>query len=176
MPPASPRLAWAVEGLGLAPGMHVLEPGCGHGVAVTLAAAAVAPGGTVTALDRSATMVEATVARNRAAVEEGRVTVLTGLLEEADLPAGRFDRALAVHLDLVRGDGSPGLGVIREALAPGGLLHLVMHPPVASGVEDFAGRAATVLPRHGYRVVRAERRDLGGTPAILVVAGAAPPG
>ncbi|MGD9570868.1 MAG: cyclopropane-fatty-acyl-phospholipid synthase family protein [Thermoleophilia bacterium] len=174
MPPPSPRIAWAVEELGLRPGHHVLEIGCGHGVAVTLAAAAVAPGGTVTAIDRSATMVEAAVARNREAVEAGTVTVLGVRLEEADLPAGRFDRVLAVHVDLVRGDGSPGLGAVREALAPGGALHLVMHPPVAAGVEAFAARAAAVLPRHGLRVERVARRELGGTPAVCVVAGAAP--
>lgn len=166
---ASPRLEWAVGTLGLRPGHHLLEVGCGHGVAVTLAAAIVT-GGTVTALDRSAAMTAATTRRNAAAIAEGRVTVLTTPLEDADLPAGRYDRVLAVHVDLVRGAGAPGLAVVRRAIAADGRLHLVMHPPVARAAGDFASRAEAVLPAHGFTVDEVLRRDLDGAAAVCVVA------
>lgn len=166
---ASPRLEWAVGTLGLRPGHHLLEVGCGHGVAVGLAAALVTAG-TVTALDRSATMTAATTRRNARAIAEGRVTVLTTALEDADLPAGRFDRVLAVHVDLVRGTGDPGLAVLRRAVAAGGRLHLVMHPPVARAAGDFATRAERVLPVHGFTVEEVLHRDLGGGAAVCVVA------
>lgn len=178
MAAASPRIAWAVETLGLWPGARVLEVGCGHGVAVTLMADTVGEDGSVLALDRSATMVAAAVRRNQAAVEAGRVRVLHAAVEDedADLPAGRFDRALAVHVDLVRGPGSPGLGAIRRALAPDGRLHLVMHPPVAGAIDAFAGRAGRLLPEHGFRVADSLRRPLGPSEAVCVVAAPAPGG
>ncbi len=174
MAPASPRLGWAVATLGLRPGARVLEIGCGHGVAAGLAAAAVGPAGHVLAIDRSPVMADAARRRNEAAVAAGVVRVLAVALEDAELPPAAVDRALAVHVDLVRGDGSPGLGRVRDSLAPGGRLHLVMHPPVPGGVEDFVARAAAVLPGHGLRVREVLRRRIGASEAVCVVADAAP--
>lgn len=172
MPPASPspRIVWAVETLGLRPGHRILEAGCGHGVAVTLIAEAVGEDGAVLALDRSATMVAVTERRNRDAVAAGRVRVVHGALEDSALPAGSFDRCLAVHVDLVRGAGSPGLDRIRDALAPGGRLHLVMHPPVTGGADAFAERGRRVLPDHGFRVADVLRTRLGRSDAVCVIA------
>ncbi|MEV4221888.1 methyltransferase domain-containing protein [Nonomuraea sp. NPDC049725] len=76
------RLAWAVDTLGVQAGERILEIGCGRGVAVELACDA---GATVTAIDRSATMIEAARQRNAHHVAAGRAILRTAALTDADL-------------------------------------------------------------------------------------------
>ena len=93
----SARLPWAVDRLALAPDDHVLEIGCGHGVAAT-EALRVLTDGRYLGVDRSPTMVEAAVRRNAAGVEEGRATFLVGEVPDVDLGRARFDRVLAARV------------------------------------------------------------------------------
>jgi precorrin-6B methylase 2 len=73
------RIRRAVAALGTRPGEHVLEIGCGPGVAVSLLCAA---GVRVTALDRSPVAVARTRRRNAEHVEGGRAVVVCGALAE----------------------------------------------------------------------------------------------
>jgi SAM-dependent methyltransferase len=84
------RLRSIVDQLGIRPGDRVLEIGCGHGVAATLVCERL-DGGRLTAIDRSAKMIEAARRRNAASVEQGTAEFLVGSLEEIDLGDRRFD-------------------------------------------------------------------------------------
>jgi ubiquinone/menaquinone biosynthesis C-methylase UbiE len=60
------RVVWAVDVLDVQPDDHILEIGCGHGLAVTLICERL-HNGQLTALDRSQKMIEVTKQRNASA-------------------------------------------------------------------------------------------------------------
>ncbi|WP_051705164.1 MULTISPECIES: SAM-dependent methyltransferase [unclassified Streptomyces] len=157
------RLAWAVDLLAPGPGDRVLEIGCGRGVAAGLLCARLTSG-TVTAVDRSVTAVEAARRRNREAVETGRAAFHVLSLEDADFAAGSFDRVLAVNVNLFwtrRAD--PELAALRRWLAPGGLLCLCWEPPDGRAGE-IAGKAERAVAAHGFETTTV--RD-GGLVGVL---------
>ena len=97
----SERLRAIVDGLALRPGDHVLEIGCGHGVAATMVCERLATGGgCLTAIDRSPKMIAAAAHRNAAFVTAGRAEFLVMELEALDLGERRFDVVFAVRVGL----------------------------------------------------------------------------
>ena len=78
----SERFVWAVATLALHPADRVLEVGCGHGVAVSLVCERLTKG-RITAIDRSAKMIEMAARRNREHVAGGRAVLKTVALEKA---------------------------------------------------------------------------------------------
>ncbi len=120
--PVARRRAQAVLGcLELAPGMSVLDAGCGPGRLAIPIAAAVAPGGRVLAVDMQAKMLERAKAKAVAA-GAANIDFLQAGLGQGRVPAGRFDRAL---LSWVLGEIRDRPAALREifaALKPGGFL------------------------------------------------------
>jgi ubiquinone/menaquinone biosynthesis C-methylase UbiE len=110
-----------VKRLDLAPGMRVLDAGCGPGRLTIPLAKAVGPGGEVVALDGQREMLEKLEKR---AADEGITNVgfLQAGLGENALRDGGFDRAV---LAMVLGEVHDRGGALRElyaALRPGGVL------------------------------------------------------
>jgi SAM-dependent methyltransferase len=97
-----PRLLWAVERLSVEPDDHLLEIGCGSGVAVSLICDRLGDG-TITAIDRSPVMVEKAVARNGRHITYGKATIELGELPDLELPAGSFTKIFAVNVNLFWG-------------------------------------------------------------------------
>jgi len=112
----SERLTPLVDQLGLEPGDHVLEIGCGHGVAATLICERL-DGGRLTAVDRSPKMIAAAAARNGGHIDAGRAEFLIGNLESLDLGERRFDKVLAVRVGLFRRDSRRAHELLEPWLA-----------------------------------------------------------
>src|SRR5687768_17742451 len=93
----SERFVWAVDTLALEPADHVLEVGCGHGVAVSLVCERLTSG-RITAIDRSKKMIEMAARRNREHVAGGRAVLKTVALEKADFGDERFDKVFAFNV------------------------------------------------------------------------------
>jgi ubiquinone/menaquinone biosynthesis C-methylase UbiE len=150
-----------VERLEVAPGMRVLDAGCGPGRLTIPLARAVGPDGEVVALDGQRAML-AKLERRLEAEGITNVRPLRAGLGEGALGEGGFDRAvLAMVLGEVRDRGA-AVREVYAALEPGGVLSVTE----IFGDPDYR-RPATV--RHevegaGFRLVR----RFGGFPAYTL--------
>ncbi|MCA9315376.1 MAG: class I SAM-dependent methyltransferase [Planctomycetota bacterium] len=118
------RAKYIVDSLGLAPGMTVLDAGCGPGRVTVPLARAVGDEGRVVALDVQAGM----LARARAKVDAAglaNVTFLEARLGEGKLPREHFDRIVLVTVLGEIPDQGAALVELRDALVPAGVLAIV---------------------------------------------------
>jgi len=170
MPAAVDRMAWAVEQPGLSPSSRMLEVGCGHGRALTLACDLVAPGpgGHVTAVDRSPKMVAAAGRRNAAWVSAGLLTLLTGSFPGVALDPGAFSHVFAFNVRAM--ESAPALAEARRVLAPGGTLALVAQHPTPARTAAAVAAVRDALAAAGLRVVAEPRASLDPYPVAAVVA------
>jgi ubiquinone/menaquinone biosynthesis C-methylase UbiE len=124
----SERLKRVVDRLDIQPGDRVLEIGCGHGVAATMVCERLETG-RLTAIDRSAKMVDAAARRNAEYVETGRAEFLVATLEDADLGERRFDKIFAVRVGLFHREPARARALAEQWLAQGGTLLAVFDEP-----------------------------------------------
>jgi ubiquinone/menaquinone biosynthesis C-methylase UbiE len=117
----SERLRSVVDRLAIRPADRVLEIGCGHGVAATLVCERLDTG-RLTAVDRSAKMIEAAARRNGAYIEAGKAEFIVAALEYLDLGDRRFDKIFAVRVGLFHREPDRARGLAERWLAPGGTL------------------------------------------------------
>ena len=122
------RLRAIVEQLDIRSDDRVLEIGCGHGVAATLVCELL-ESGHLTAVDRSAKMIEAARRRNAAFVEAGRAEFLVAALEELELGQRRFDKIFAVRVGLFHREPERAHDLAERWLAPGGALSAFLDSP-----------------------------------------------
>lgn len=120
-----------------------LEIGCGHGAAVSLVCEKLDVG-FITAIDRSAKMIERARKRNTDHLAAGTVTLQTASLNEVDLGDTWFDKIFAINVGLFwRGRPIHGLAIIAEHLAPEGRLFLFHEPPPGSTSPPSLGLLST---------------------------------
>lgn len=145
---AADRLMWTVETMAVRQDDHVLEIGCGHGVAVSLVCERLTTG-TILAIDRSPKMIDAAARRNAA---YPNASFQVAEFHEAELDGQRFDKILAIHLPvLLRGEPDRELAIIRKVLAPGGELFVSYQPLDPTHVESTVDKLTRELGRHGMR-------------------------
>ncbi|MGB3335912.1 MAG: class I SAM-dependent methyltransferase [Devosia sp.] len=162
----APRHTAAVSALALRGDEAVLEIGCGHGVAVRLVLERLTTG-TVTALDRSAKMIEAVEASASEALAAGTLRTRAVALEDADFSSETFDAVFAVNVDFNLRLGTRWPAMLKALLKPGGRVVLAFDPPpdsskghafVGKSLDRLtaAGFTAALLPAHGkVTVIRA---------------------
>ncbi len=113
------RHIWTMAGL--APGMRVLDAGCGVGDTTFLAAEMVGPGGEVTGIDRSP---DAVATARRRAEERGvpNVRFVAGDLGELPAGFGPFDAVVGRYVLVHQPDIPAALRGLAALVRPGGLV------------------------------------------------------
>jgi ubiquinone/menaquinone biosynthesis C-methylase UbiE len=167
----SERLVWAMETLAPDPGDHVLEVGCGHGVAVSLVCERLS-GGRILAIDRSQKMIEMATRRNREHVAAGRAVLKTTTLEQADLGDERFDKVFAFNVAPFWLQPEQALGIVRRQLAPGGAVYVFWDARhTQSGrARDLADALSERIRLAAFCVEQVLVQDLRPVPAVCVIA------
>lgn len=167
---ASERFAWAVDTLAISPGDHLLEVGCGHGVAVSLICARLTTG-TITAIDRSPKMINMATRRNREHVDAGRAVLEAVALEDADLGERRFDKVFAFNVAPFWRRPEAAFGVVRRHLTQDGTAYLFWDARhfAPERAQDLGNELADRLSAGGFSVDRVLVEDLRPVPAVCAV-------
>lgn len=165
---AEPELRQAITGLGLKPGMRVLDAGCGTGEALEWLLAEVSPGGTVVGLDLAAAHIAAARSRLGAQVE-----LLQADLLEAPLPASSFDCIWCVNTLHHLRDPMLGLSRLARLLRAGGRIALgqssllpEMYFAWDSRLERLTNEAVRQYYRDRYQI---DERQLAAVRALIGV-------
>ncbi|MBN8595057.1 MAG: class I SAM-dependent methyltransferase [Anaerolineae bacterium] len=138
-------LSWTVNLLQVAQDDHILEIGCGRGFLISMLCARLTSG-KIKAIDRSAKMVDAASARNSACVAAGKAEILPVDLHLADFGSTKFNKIVAVNVNVFWMKPMKELAVVRKALSENGALYLVYQPP-----ESHKCEAIVVSLEHNLR-------------------------
>ncbi len=115
--------AWEREHLGLVPGEHLIDVGCGLGDAALALAEDVAPGGRVLGLDLSEAMLA--VARGAAAPGDTDVEFRTADASSLDVDDDSFDACRSERMLQWVPDVTAAVGEMVRVVRPGGRLTLI---------------------------------------------------
>jgi SAM-dependent methyltransferase len=166
----SERLVWAVDTLALDPTDHVLEVGCGHGVAVSLVCERLTTG-TITAIDRSPKMIAMATRRNREHIATGRAVLKTAALDKADFGEARFDKAFAFNVAPFWLAPKEALGIVRQHLVPHGAVYIfwdARHTRTGHA-RDLADQLSERIQLAEFSIDQVLVKDLRPVPAVCVI-------
>jgi len=164
-----PRFFWALDRLDIDPAERLLEIGCGHGALLSLVTARLTSG-TITAIDRSAKMVDAASRRNAQAIAAGTAKILTAELAGADFGEQRFDKIFAFNVNVFWLKPKRELAAIKRLLKPAGALHLFFDPPSPAQAEPTMTRLRANLEADDFRVDRTEIDAVGNATVLWLQA------
>jgi ubiquinone/menaquinone biosynthesis C-methylase UbiE len=158
------RLIWATDLLNVQPSDMVLEIGCGSGVLAELICTRLREGRLV-GIDRSAAMIAAATKRNRQHISNGRAQFLPVTLKDVPLDGERFDKAVAVNVNVFWQRPEKELAALHALLAPKAGLYLVFEPP-----QQIAAQVQHNLESKGFSVRSVSFRDLKPGSAVCITA------
>lgn len=165
-------MLWTVETLAIDPDEHLLEVGCGPGVAVGLICERLVRG-TITAIDRSATMVARARQRNHAQIIAGRARIEQQALADVDFRRGSlatpFTKVFAINVNAFWTAPAPSFAAARRAMGVDGSLFLVYEPPSAERFGSLRRQLRVLLPAHGFRIADEPVRDFDRSRGVCIV-------
>jgi ubiquinone/menaquinone biosynthesis C-methylase UbiE len=139
--------AWVIDLLRVTPNENVLEVGFGPGAAIKRLSALA---GHVSGVDPSPEMVAQARARNATCLENGRVKVRHGSVDDLPFASDSFDKAMAINSMQIWPDAIAGLREMRRVLKSGGKIALGFTPNSGQpneGLTEKLSTAGFIKPR-----------------------------
>lgn len=162
------RLAWAAGLLPIRPSDHVLEAGCGRGIALSLVCRRLTTGRAV-GLDRSATAIAAAATLNWAHINAGKLRLVAAPLHDPRLDE-QFDVIFAVNMNVFWLKPERELAIVRSLLAEEGKLLLFYEPPSAGQASRIMDTASGFLVGSGFEIEQIVHADLGTNVGVCITA------
>lgn len=147
------RFDWVVAVLEVAPGDHILEIGCGVGMAIEKIAPKLARGGSITAIDKSDAMIGKATERNRELVKAKKIQILKQALSALRLKAHGYNKIFAFNVNLFwTTKATRELDMIRQHLDRNGVLYLFYQPPSPTGLKRITETVSANLQQGKFRI------------------------
>ena len=168
MATSNERFIWATEFIKVQAADQILEIGCGTGIWAELLAAKLSTGH-LTAIDRSATMIQKAEKRNSRYVSQGLITCINTSFADAALPQHHFDKVVAFNVSLFWKKPSEELKILRDILSPSGKLYLFHQAPYDL-TKDAAKPILENLKGIGFHTSDIQLKNTSATNVLVVVA------
>ncbi|HUW10944.1 MAG TPA: class I SAM-dependent methyltransferase [Anaerolineae bacterium] len=136
-----PQTEWALKLLDIQPTDHVLDVGCGTGMATRIASE-IAVEGFVAAVDHSPEMVQEARRRNTAAIRNGRVQVQHGDVVSLPFEEATFDKIIGIETFYFWPDPIAALRELCRVAKPGGVIALEMENSLEAPDSQAVARRA----------------------------------
>ena len=165
------RFQWAAAIMEIKPDDHILEIGCGAGVAVTILATSLAKG-TITAIDQSESMIKKASARNAAFVANGKAIFAATSLATLTLKK-RYTKIFAFNVSAFWKEASSELAVIKRLLAPQGQLYIFHQPPPGTTTafnKTVAEKVTENLSQQNFTVIDILHKKMSPAPVVCITA------
>jgi trans-aconitate methyltransferase len=166
------RNRWTVDLLDIQHNDHVLELGCGPGLALEGCLARVTDG-LVIGLDHSETMLQQAAARNRAALLAGRLQLRQGRAETLVHSSECFDKIFSVNVVQFLDDRPSLFSTFYDHLKPNGLVATTYMPrgenPSRAKAWQLAETVRQTMETVGFTQIRIEELPLQPVPALCVI-------
>lgn len=166
------RNHWTVNLLHIQPQDHILEIGCGPGLALEACLARVVDG-LVVGLDHSQTMLEQARARNAPAVWDGRLQLRLGSLGELSHTNELFDKIFSVNVVQFLDDKATAFNALYTRLRPRGILATTYMPrgqnPNRTKALSMADEVKPYMEQARFVRIRIEELLLKPVPAVCVI-------
>jgi SAM-dependent methyltransferase len=165
------RNDWALSLLAIKPADRVLEIGFGPGIAAGNAAIKAAE---VVGLDRSALMLRQAIRRNKELIEQGKLKLMLGSVEDLTNEIGSFDKIYSMNVVHFWREPVAVLRRLKIFLKPGGVI-LTGYMPRHAGAKDEdavrkGGQIEDWLRETGFEHVRTETRLIKLVTVVAVLA------
>lgn len=132
------RFEWAVEILDVRGDDHILEIGCGVGLAVEEIAEHLTTG-KITAIDRSSAMIEKAIQRNQKNIESGKAGFVKTELLRFTKSDTKFNKIFFFNINFFWTQNSivSEIAVIKSFLAKNGLIYIFYGPILGDGFKTI---------------------------------------
>lgn len=148
------RFLWLADVMEVRPQDHILEIGCGAGLAIEQIGQRI-EAGSITAIDRSQSMIAKAMLRNDELIRSGKAEFIVSDLAAVPVGSHTYDKIFAFNVNLFWTQKSIDreIAVIRSHLAKRGRLYLFFQPPSPGKMKPLAAAVSDNLRKHAFEIL-----------------------